>query len=167
MAEKHNEEALVEAERSLALNPSFIFAYSGMCVSNFFMGRPEKTIECADRAIRLSPRDPLLWLFYFEKAGGYSMLQNDAQAIEWNRRALAMAPHYPLIQVRLAAELALSGQEPEAREMLGLYLSNRGTLVRTLAQWKVSWEAFSHDPIYAAMWQRLGEGLRKAGMPEE
>jgi hypothetical protein len=39
--------------------------------------------------------------------------------------------------------------------------------VRTLAQWKVSWEAFSHDPIYAAMWQRLGEGLRKAGMPEE
>ena len=95
-AQKHHEEALVEAERSVALNPSYIPAYIAVCVVNLILGRPERTIEYADRAIRLSPRDPQLWLFYHEKGVAYSMLQNGAQAIEQYRRAMAMAPQFPL-----------------------------------------------------------------------
>ena len=62
MAQNRHEEAIVEAERSLALNPSFIDGYDTLCSANNFLGRPDRAIEYADMAIRLSPRDPVICL---------------------------------------------------------------------------------------------------------
>jgi tetratricopeptide (TPR) repeat protein len=63
--QKRPEEAIVEGERSLALNPSFIDAYTLLCLANYSVDRPERTWELADKAIRLSPRDPKLPLLYW------------------------------------------------------------------------------------------------------
>ena len=167
MAQKRHEEALVEAERSLALNPSFMLAYGTLATANYLMCRPEKTIEIADRAIRLSPRDPLLHSFYHNKGVAYAMLKEDAQAIEWCRRALVTAPEYPSSQRVLAAELALSGREPEAREVLRRYLSLKETQIRTIAQFRAFLKTLSDHPAFLAMADRSVAGLRKAGMPEE
>jgi adenylate cyclase len=167
LAQKRHEEALVGAERSLALNPSYILAYLAVCFANFYMGRPEKTIECADRAIRLSPRDPLRFALYFVKGWAYAMLKEDAQAIDWFRRSVATAPEFPEPQRLLAAELALNGQETEAREMLQRYLSLSATRVRTIAQYRALAKTFSDHPTFVAYADRMIEGLRKAGMPEE
>jgi TolB-like protein/class 3 adenylate cyclase/Flp pilus assembly protein TadD len=164
IAKGRPDEALVEAEKLLDLNPSVIPSYQGMCIVNLLMGRPEKTLEYANWAIRLSPRDPSLWSLYFPKGIAYSMLQNGAQAIEWYRRVVAMAPQYPLAKLFLAAELALSGAEPDAREMLLRYLSLKGARARTLTQFEMVRKAFFHHPVTA---ERFAEGLRKAGMPEE
>jgi TolB-like protein/class 3 adenylate cyclase/Flp pilus assembly protein TadD len=164
IAKGRPDEALVEAEKVLDLNPSAIPSYQGMCIANLLMGRPEKTLEYVNRAIRLSPRDPSLWSLYFPKGIAYSMLQNGAQAIEWYRRVVAMAPQYPLAQLFLAAELALSGAEPDAREMLLRYLSLKGARARTITQFEMVRNAFFHHPVTA---ERFAEGLRKAGMPEE
>ena len=61
MAQGRTQEAVVEGERSLALNPSFIDAYLALCIANNFLGRPDRALELADKAIRLSPRrDPFL-----------------------------------------------------------------------------------------------------------
>jgi TolB-like protein/class 3 adenylate cyclase/Flp pilus assembly protein TadD len=164
IAKGRPDEALVEAEKLLDLNPSVIPSYQGICIVNLLMGRPEKTLEYANWAIRLSPRDPSLWSLYFPKGIAYSMLQNGAQAIEWYRRVVAMAPQYPLAKLFLAAELALSGAEPDAREMLLRYLSLKGARARTLTQFAMVRKAFFHHPVTA---ERFAEGLRKAGMPEE
>jgi adenylate cyclase len=164
IAKGRPDEALVEAEKILDLNPSVIPSYQGMCIANLFMGRPERMLEYANRAIRLSPRDPSLWSLYFQKGIAYSMLQNGAQAIEWYRRVVAMAPQYPLAQLYLAAELALSGKEPDAREILLRYLLLKGARVRTLTQFEMVRNASFHHPVIA---ERFAEGLRKAGMPEE
>jgi adenylate cyclase len=161
------DEAVVEAERSLALNPSFMPAYAALCSANTFMGRPEKMLEIADRAIRLSPRDPLLYVFYQAKGVAYAMLKEDAQAIEWLRRVVAMAPQFPNGRLALAIELALNGQEPEARDMLQRYLSLKATLIRTIAQYRAWVKTLSDNPAYVAMAERAVEGLRKAGMSEE
>ena len=166
-ARKRHEEALVEAERSLALNPSYIPAYRGLCDANYEMGRAEKTIECADRAIRLSPRDPVLYAFYYEKGRAYAMLKEDAQAIDWLRRAVAKGPEFANAQRLLAAELALNGQEAEARERLQRYLALEETPIRTLAQFKTYVKTVSDNPALLAENERLAEGLRKAGMPEQ
>ena len=40
MAQKRFEEAIVEAERSLALNPSFVTAYIDLCIASSFLGKP-------------------------------------------------------------------------------------------------------------------------------
>jgi adenylate cyclase len=165
--QKRPEEALAEAERAHALNPSFVPAYIALDAANLSLGRPEKVIEVADRAIRLSPHDHVLWAFYNQKALAYSALNEGAKAIEWYRRTLALNPQYTLAQLNLISELALDGQEAEAREMLKRYLSASGPRVRTLAQRKAFHHAFSDNPAYLAWGDRLVEGLRKAGMPEQ
>jgi adenylate cyclase len=58
LGRNHHEQAISEAERALALNPSYIEAYANLCAANNFLGRPDSALEFADEAIRLSPRDP-------------------------------------------------------------------------------------------------------------
>jgi TolB-like protein/Flp pilus assembly protein TadD len=166
IAQKRDEEALVEAERSLALNPSFIPAYNALCLANNLMSRPEATLEIADRAIRLSPRDPGLYFLYLSKGLAYSMLKEDAQAIAWLRRSVAFAPQVRSAQRFLAAELALNGQEPEAHEVLQRYLSLKPP-IRTIAQTRALARTLTDNPAVLANSDRLVEGLRNAGMPEE
>jgi hypothetical protein len=70
--EKRPGEAVIAAERSLALNPSFVAAYHPLCVATGALGHPERSVELAEKAMRLSPRDPLMPAFYWQKACHYS-----------------------------------------------------------------------------------------------
>jgi len=114
--------------------------------------------------MRLSPRDPLLYVFYLEKGFALSLLHQDDQAIEWLRRAVAAAPQWPLPRALLAAALAMTGHGAEAQETLKRYLSLSGTRARTIAQWKG--QLPSDNPVFLAYAARVTEGLRKAGLPE-
>jgi adenylate cyclase len=167
IAQKHPDEGLVEAERSLELNPSFITAYGAASAASIFLGRPEKTIEFADTAMRLSPRDPVMYLFYQQKGIAYSMLKESPQAVDMFRRVVAMAPQFSNGQRNLAAELALAGQVVEAHEVLQRYLSLKDTRIRTIAQERAYADSLSDNPAYLVAARRVEEGLRKAGMPEQ
>jgi len=164
LAQEHFDEAIIEAERSLALNPSFVSAYSALSVASSFLGRPQKAVEYADKAMRLSPRDPDLYAFDLDKGLALSLLGQHDQAIDWLRRAVAAAPQWPLPQALLAAALALSGHEVEAADVLKRYLSLSSTSARTIAQWKG--QLPSANPLFLTYAARLVEGLRKAGLPE-
>jgi adenylate cyclase len=164
LGQQRFEEAIVEAERSLALNPSFVSAYSALCVASSFLGRPQEALDYADKAMRLSPRDPNLYAFYLNKGFALSLLDQDDQAIGWLRRAVAAAPQWPLPQVLLAAALSLTGHESEARDVLNRYLSLTWTRARTIAQFKEQMP--SNNPLFLAFAARFVEGLRKAGMPD-
>ena len=115
MGQKRTEEAVLEGERSLALNPSYIDAYYGLCAANNFLGRPDRALELADKAIRLSPRDPFLRILYHMKGWAFFMKQEDDRAIEWLRRAEGGTVFTELI---LASGLALTGRQAEARDTL-------------------------------------------------
>jgi adenylate cyclase len=54
LLQKRPQAALVEADRSLALNPSFGPAYQMRCTAHRVLGSPEKSLEYADQAIRLT-----------------------------------------------------------------------------------------------------------------
>jgi class 3 adenylate cyclase/TolB-like protein/Tfp pilus assembly protein PilF len=164
LAQKRFEEAIVEEEHSLALNPSFVSAYTGLCTGSSFLGQPQKAVEYADKAIRLSPRDPLLYVFHLSKGFALSLLHQDDEAIEWLRRAVAAAPQWPLPQALLASSLAMTGHEPEASETLKRYLSLSATRAKTIALWRKQMP--SDNPVFLAYAARLVEGLRKAGLPE-
>jgi adenylate cyclase len=165
VAQKRAEEAMIEAGRSLRLNPSFIPTYLDFCQANLMLGLPEKTIEYADRAMRLSPPDPYLYVFYAQEGLAHIMLRQDDRAVACLRQAVANNPRFPSPVAYLAAALALTGQEAEARETLKAYLALPGTKTRTIARWRAM--AYSDNPIYLAFRERIHEGLRKAGMPEE
>ena len=164
LGQQRFKEAIVEAERSLTLNPSFVSAYSALSVASSFLGRPQEALDYADKAMRLSPRDPNLYAFYLNKGFALSLLDQDDQAIGWLRRAVAAAPQWPLPQVLLAAALSLTGHESEARDVLNRYLSLTWTRARTIAQFKEQMP--SNNPLFLAFAARFVEGLRKAGMPD-
>jgi TolB-like protein len=165
LAQRRIEEAIVEAKRSLSLNPGFIPAYRNLCVAAMYLGRPSEIIEYADTAMRLSPLDPYLAFFHLFRATGCFMLHQDDDAVVSLRRAVAHSPEFSTAVAWLAAVLALAGHEAEARDALKRYFLIRSTKTTTIAQWKLL--AYSDNPAYLAARERWYEGLRKAGMPEE
>ena len=164
MAQGRTQEAVIEGERSLALNPSFIDAYLALCAANNFLGRPDRALELADKAICLSPRDPHLRILYHMKGWAFFMKRQDDQAIEWLRRAEGGDVFTELI---LAAALALTGQQADAHETLKRYLAVNGVTTTTIAQLRKQQLSLADNPTWVAYNERLFEGLRKAGMPEE
>ena len=164
MGQNRTQEAVIEGERSLALNPSFIDAYAALCAANNFLGRPDRALELADKAIRLSPRDPFLRVLYHMKGWALFMKQQDDQAIEWLRRAEGGMVFTELI---LASALALTGRQAEARETLKRYSTMTGVTTTTIGQLRKQQLSLADNPTWVAYNERLFEGLRKAGMPEE
>jgi TolB-like protein len=165
LAQRLTEEAIVEAKRSLSLNPGFIPAYRNLCVAAMYLGHAEEMIEYADKAMRLSPLDPYLAFFHEFRAIGCFMLHRDDDAIGSLRLAVANSPAFSNAVAWLAAVLALTGHEGEARNALKRYFLIRGTKTRTIAQWRSL--AYSDNPVYLAFRERWFEGLRKAGMSEK
>jgi adenylate cyclase len=161
MGQNRTQDAVIEGERSLALNPSFIDAYVALCAANNFRGRPDRALELADKAIRLSPRDPSLRVLYHMKGWALFMKQQDDQAIEWLRRAEGGVVFTELI---FASALALTGRQAEARETLKRYSTLTGVTTTTIGELRKQQLSLADNPTWVAYNERLFEGLRKAGI---
>ncbi len=166
------DEAIAEHERVLALDPTMVTADGGLGLDYLFLGQFEKSLEFNDKAIRLSPHDPVLANLHSNKAAEYFALKQYDQAIESARRAIAINPNtnaWP--HLTLIAALALAGHAAEAHEALQNYLESFPTGPRTIAAWKALAAQFftnpHSDPRYLETVDRDYEGLRKAGVPEE
>jgi len=158
-----HEQALGEAERALALSYDYIGANFVRCLANGCLGRPDLTLEFADEAIRLSPRDPALWIFYHYKGWAFFMKQQYEAAIDWVRRA----EHFdPFADLPLAAAFALTGHPAEAKKALDHYLAYPLVKTTTIAQLRTHQFALADNPEWIAWNERFFDGLRKAGMPE-
>ena len=156
-------DGVAEAERCLALNPTYAGAYRNLALLHFFLAHPDKMLEYADRGIRLSPRDPQTSTFLLMKGWAYLMLEQDEEGLSWFRRAAAASPQMPTILAGLASELALTGHDTEARATLAQYLALEGTRTRTIAQWDYLPD---DNAAFRKFHLRFKSGLRKAGMPE-
>ena len=154
---------VVEAERCLALNPTYAGAYRTLGLLHFFLAQPDKMLEYADRGIRLSPRDPQTSIFLLMKGWAHLMLEQDEQALIWFRRAAAASPQMPTILAGLTSGLALTGRDTEARATLAQYLALEGTRTRTIEQWDY---VPDDNAAFLKFHLRFKSGLRKAGMPE-
>lgn len=156
-------EAVLAAERCLALNPSASRAYLKLATLYFFLAQPERTIAYANRGLQLSPRDPESSTFVLFQGWAHFMLGQDQEALRWLRQAEAAAPRAPNVHAALASLLALSGEDAEARATLARYLALPETRARTIAQWNYR---PGSSPAFLAFDQRFKAGLRRAGLPE-
>jgi adenylate cyclase len=159
----HVRDAVIAAERCLALNPSYAGAYRILALQYFFLAEPGKLLEYADHGIRLSPRDPETAIFLLLKGWAYFIMEKDDEALVWLRRAAAAAPEIPTILAGLASSLALTGHDGEARATLTQYLAHPATQTQTITQWDYIPD---DNPAFMKFHLRFKEGLRKAGMPE-
>jgi adenylate cyclase len=159
---KHFEAAIAEYETAISINRSLAPAYAGIAEAKIRVGRAEEAFTPAETAIRLSPRDPLLniWLFYICHA--HTHLAEDHAAIEWCGRSAAVSPLW-LQYMDLASAYAWTGRNAEARSAVAKLLELKPNLT---VDWFAN-EKFSDNRIFLAQYQRIVEGLRKAGLPEK
>ncbi len=164
------EEANAEAERALDLDPTAVDAYAQLAFNDEELGQYGKSLENLDKAIRLSLHDPSLHYWYASKATAHFALKQYEEAIEWARRAMAIDPTFRQSHPMLIAALGWTGRQAEGREAIQRYLGLFPTGPRTIAAWqalKAQKTNSDSDPRVLEVWDRLMEGLRKAGLPEE
>jgi adenylate cyclase len=148
-------------ERSLALNPNSAL---GWCVAGWvhaFLNRPEPAIEPLERAMRLSPLDPLGYLFTAGLAYAHFAAKRYDTAMEWVDRSLGEQTGFPpaaYLKVALCGHLGrVEEGQRWVRRVPELY---PGQTVATLA-------AFADAFMSADLRSDYIEGLRLAGLPEK
>ncbi len=111
------------AEQRLAqaftANPNEPLAWLHSALTHSWRGRGDEAVQCADRALSLSPLDPMI--YYFTSAAGQANLISERyeRAIELSNRSLRENRlHTPTLRT-LAAALVLSGRIDEARQTMG------------------------------------------------
>jgi adenylate cyclase len=158
------DEAIVEGERALALNPSFAPTYNALSTASVSAGQPQKAIEYAETALRLSPHDPLAYAFLRDKGLGLFSLARYQEAADAFRESVAVNPDLALSFAMLAASAAMQGQDADARETLQRYLALPIPSAKSIAQ--LRGRQPYNNPFLREVYNRVYDGLRKAGMPE-
>src|SRR5271157_5977257 len=87
------------------------------------------------------------------------------QAVAWCRRAIEANRNFPLPYFNLAAALAQLGRLDEAHSAVKAGLALNPTFAISRA--RAARTARSDDPTFLAGLERIFEGMRKAGVPEQ
>lgn len=150
--------ARVLLERALTIDPNAAWAWSRLGWLDNYSDRPERAIEKFERALRLSPLDPMNFNNYVGMASAHEVAQNYDKAAALYRRGLEERPHAMWIYRNLASSLSGAGRMEEAKEAYAQMLRSYPDLsVSRLRQAMV----FS-----AAVLDRMVDNLRKLGLPD-
>jgi TolB-like protein/Tfp pilus assembly protein PilF len=82
------DDSLAEFERALQLNPNFSLAQGYYALALSYFGRWQDSYDAAQRAIRLSPRDPSMAIYYGIAAYAQFVGRNYPEAIALSREAI-------------------------------------------------------------------------------
>jgi TolB-like protein len=166
-AQHRYEEAIAEYETVIALNRNWAHAYSHLGWCRFMSGSIEALIPAQEQAIRLSPRDPQIGLFYSRIGRAHLLEERIDEAIAWCERARNATPAAAIFRSFLAAGYALKGdieraaaELAEARRLVGDDRYASLARLRAVDSWGV-------PKIRALIEATYFAGLRKAGMPRE
>lgn len=154
--------ALSALDRALALNANSAHAWGtkALCQSLRGAAHAMVAVEAGNRAIRLSPLDPLCYLYKFSVALAYLGARQYQGAEGWIDDALREQPKFHA-SFRVKVSLCgLLGKNEEARDWLGRLLDLQPGL--TIAAWAAHAGTFLAPETKALMIV----GLRQAGLPE-
>ena len=156
------ERALREFEFTVGLDGNLAAAHAYLGQMKSSLGRAADTRAHVAEAMRLSPRDPLLfhWHFFIGVAEVY--LGRVVHGIESLRKSVEINPNWGLSQFVLAGALALAGLLAEADEVRAI--AQRLVPNFTIARFRAG--AASDNPVYLAQREHFYKGLRLAGVPE-
>jgi adenylate cyclase len=143
------------------LNPNCAHAWMVRGYISFYQVRPGPAVDAFERAMRLSPLDPLGYLF---TAGlGFAHLAGGRyeEAVQWVDRSLRELPRYGA-SIRIKVVLCVRlGRMEEARYWLGRMVELQPGM--TIAWFKEYAAAMRFPPEFFALYV---EALREAGLPE-
>jgi adenylate cyclase len=151
--------AAVAIGRALKLNPNSANAWMAKGWVECQKNHPWPAIEALERAIQLSPLDPLNYFFGGGLAFAHLLARQYEEAVEWAERCSREQPRFSFaLRVKVVA-CAHLGRVEEAR-------SGVRRLLELFPKFTItSWRANSVFP--AEIWAIFEQGLRKAGLPEK
>jgi TolB-like protein/cytochrome c-type biogenesis protein CcmH/NrfG len=157
-------DAIPEFETVLALDRNLVFATAVLGFCKLMTGSIEDAISAQQRAIRLSPRDPGIWLFYFWTGLAHLLQSRVDEAQSWFEKARIANPSQPLPHAYLAASCALNSDiqraQAELRQARNLSGDDRfGSIARMKGA-----RFYGVPRIYELFEATYFTGLRKAGL---
>jgi adenylate cyclase len=144
------------ADRAVALNPNSFNAWNYRGWVYQIAGLPEEGVRSFERAIRMSPVDPLLHLSFLGMGVAFIELRRFDEAIVAGKKALRQNPSFAQTYRCLASAFAHLGRDAEAREAAARALEFDPAF--TISAW-IARGGQSNSKLWT-------EGLRKAGLPE-
>jgi adenylate cyclase len=149
-------EAEIEmADRAVALNPNSWRTWNNRGWVYRVAGLPEEAIRSFERAVRMSPVDPMLHMTFLGIGYALIELRRFDESIVVLKKALRQNPSFMPACRGLASALAHLGRDAEAREAAARLLEVDPAF--TISAW------IARVPINSKLFI---EGLRKAGLPE-
>jgi TolB-like protein/Tfp pilus assembly protein PilF len=154
----HDREAARQAfEAALALSPSSALTYMLGSVVMVFGGDANRGIEWGERALRLSPFDPMSYAPWAAIALSHIQRGDDEAAAEAARKVFQANPYFSLAHVLLAATHAKLGRLEAAK-------SDAARVLELEPGYTIGGMCAAFD-IHASLAAPLSEALRAAGLP--
>jgi adenylate cyclase len=166
-ARGENVAALDAFAQALRLNRNFARGYVQEANELINLGRPDEAPPLVEKAIRLSPRDPSLGVFYWNLGRANFFANRHREAIPWLQKAVELRPNLWHNWLYLASAHALTGEDREARKILAefnshqLYRDRKFTLAIVEEYERAN---PNENPVIVAGRKKFHEGLVKAGM---
>ena len=150
--------ARVLLERAVTLDPNAAWAWSRLGWLENYADQSQKAIGNFERALRLSPIDPMNFNNYVGIASAHEVAQEYDKAAAFYQRALEERPNASWIYRNLASSLSGAGRVEEANHAFVEVLRSYPDL--TVSKYK---QAMVFSP---AALNRMAENLRKLGLPD-
>src|SRR5712691_7944739 len=144
------------ADRAVALNPNSYIAWQNRGWVYKIVGLQEEAIRSFERAIRMSPIDPMLHRAFVGTGMAFIELRRFDEAVVAGKKAQRQNPSYSATYRCLASAFAHLGRDAEAREAAARVLETDPAF--TISAW-IARGGQTNSKL-------LIEGLRKAGLPE-
>jgi TolB-like protein/DNA-binding winged helix-turn-helix (wHTH) protein len=152
--------ALAELETAVELNPCLAVSYCGLGDTLAFEGRISEAIPYFQKAIELSPYDPLRWAFYSYGALAHIFAREFELACEWAQKATRVPnAHYWAFAHRVSA-LGHLQRSNDLRTAVPELLQLKQDFSCGLARKRLF---YVKDPDQLELYI---EGLHRAGIPE-
>jgi len=162
IASRAPERAFREIELAMSLDRDLPYVHVRAGWVKIFLGCAEEAEGHLSRAMRLSPRDPMLGNWYAILGLADLHLGRLDDAVDRLRKAVEIAPNHEIPYFYLAAALALEGLGSEAARVCEV--GKRLAPIFRIGKCRA--EVQSENPVFLLQRERVYEGLEKAGLPE-
>jgi TolB-like protein/Tfp pilus assembly protein PilF len=159
MIERDFDGGVARHEEAFKMNPNSVWICGCNGFGNALCRNPQRTFAMLNRARRLSPRDPSMFLWLPGGAIAHLLAGEPEQAIRWTEDALRLNPrHLISLFLRAAAEMA-AGQDAASRHDVERMRTINPTLNIKFASKMLPFK-FADDK------ERILSALRAAGLPD-
>ena len=149
---------IAEAERAIELAPNMAEAHAILGYLQSYAGRSEEAILCLQKAMRLDPKNPDIWWHFLGHA--YFIGADYIAAVEVLERRIRRNPATDISRVLLAACYGHLDRKEDAKQAWD-------EVIKINPEYSLAQKAKVLPYKNNADWERLIDGLRKAGITQD